>query len=77
MHSITLFLQNNRILRIVNLKELTIDYYRAYHLYGLFYVDDLQSHELIYSSENFFQLLKIEKKIAEAYNNGNETLSLK
>lgn len=77
MASIKLFLQNNRVLNIYYLEELEIWYYPKYRLYLLYYWDNRRLQELIYSSEDFSQLLQFEELIPEAYQKGIRNLSLK
>lgn len=76
MKQLTLYFKNNRILRLCNLKQLSILYYRAYGLYGLYYWDDNASEKLICSSDDFSRLMNLEKKIEEYYKDGKSELRI-
>ena len=76
MDEILLILNTNRILLLYNLKELSISYYPKYGLYALYYCDDSVSKRLIYSSDNFWELFMIEKKIKKACNDNISVLRI-
>jgi len=74
MQKLTLTMPNGRIINIVNLSTLQIDFYRKFGLYALKYSDDFCKEALICSHESWFQIFHVYKIISNAYSEGTTSI---
>ena len=70
MSKLTLNMPNGRVIIIINLSLLQIDFYRCYGLYALKYSDDFSKLALICTHKDYSVIYGVYKEISKAYKEG-------
>lgn len=76
MSKLTLTMPNGRVIIIINLSLLQIDFYRCYGLYALKYSDDFSELALICTHKDPSVIFEVYNEISVAYKEGKSYIKL-